>query len=41
MSEKSVAQKLLIKDGHKVLVLNPPKGYKKKSLGSLLKTLLL
>jgi predicted CoA-binding protein len=27
MSEKSVAQKLLVKPGYKVLLLNPPAGY--------------
>ncbi len=28
MSDKSVAQKLLMKPGQKVLLVNPPKGYK-------------
>ncbi len=28
MPDKTVAQKLLIKDTHKVLFVNPPKGYK-------------
>jgi hypothetical protein len=28
MSDKSLAQKLLIKPGQKVLLVNPPKGYK-------------
>lgn len=28
MSEKSVAQKLQIREGHKLLIINPPKGYK-------------
>lgn len=34
MSEKSVAQKLLFKEGYKVLLLNEPQGYK-KTLGEL------
>jgi hypothetical protein len=28
MSDKTVAQKLLIKEGRKVLFVNPPRGYK-------------
>jgi predicted CoA-binding protein len=28
MSDKSVAQKLLIKPGQKILLVNPPKGYR-------------
>jgi predicted CoA-binding protein len=28
MSDKSVAQKLMIKEGHKVLIVHQPKGYK-------------
>jgi len=38
LSEKSVAHKLLVREGHKVLILNPPRGYKEKNLGSLPKT---
>ena len=34
MSEKSVAQKLMIKEGRKVLFVNPPKNYK-STLGEL------
>jgi predicted CoA-binding protein len=34
MSEKSVAQKLMIKEGRKVLFVNPPKSYK-STLGEL------
>ena len=28
MSDKTIAQKLLIKEGYKVLFVNPPRGYK-------------
>ena len=28
MSDKTIAQKLLIKEGYKVLLVNPPSGYK-------------
>lgn len=34
MSSKSVAQKLLIKAGNKILVINPPEGYR-ELLGAL------
>ena len=30
MSEKSITMKLLIKEGHRILVLNAPEGYEKK-----------
>ena len=34
MSEKTIAQKLLIKEGRTVLLVNPPRGYK-DTLGAL------
>lgn len=33
-----MVQKLQIKEGHKVLIINPPQGYKEKSFRSLPKT---
>ncbi len=34
MAEKTIAQKLFIKPGHKVLIVNAPKGYK-STIGAL------
>ena len=34
MAEKTIAQKLFIKPGHKVLIVNAPKGYK-STIGTL------
>lgn len=37
MSEKSVAQRLQIQEGHKLLIVNPPKGYKESLVRGLSK----
>jgi len=37
MSDKSVAQKLQVKEGHKLLLVNPPPGYRETLLKGLSK----
>ncbi len=41
MSEKSVAEKLQIKEGHRLLIVNSPKGYKESVLRDVPKSVML